>query len=85
MPNSQLSKGSVLLDHACERIESGEVEQSLTNLKLSLLDYRAELGPELWSDFATRHFSAHPFREMVHQSPFSHRSYTRPRGYAGDA
>jgi SAM-dependent methyltransferase len=85
MPNSPLSKGAALLDQACERIQSGEVEQSLTHLKLSLLDYRAELGPELWSDFARQHFSAHPFREMVHQSPFSYRSYTRPRGYAGDA
>ncbi len=85
MPTSHMSKGSALLDKACEGIQSGEVEQSLSELKDSLLDYRAELGPELWSEFAKQHFSEHPIRKIVHQSPFSHRSYTRPRGYAGDA
>ncbi len=79
------TKGIAILEEACQGIQAGYVENSLDNLKLSLLDYRAELGPDPWSEFARRHFAVHPFRELVHQSPFSRRSYSQPRGYAGDA
>lgn len=78
-------KGTAILEDAYHGVQAGDVENTLYNLKLSLLDYRTELGPEPWSDFARRHFATHPFREVVHQSPFSWRSYTQPRGYAGDA
>ena len=28
---------------------------------------------------------SHPIRQLVHQDPFTHRAFSRPRGYAGDA
>jgi hypothetical protein len=83
--SSTYAKGISLLDRAADGLLAGGIDESLTELKLAFLEYRSELGPRDWSQFAKDQFPQHRFKNTVHQSPFSYRSYTQPRGYAGDA
>jgi extracellular factor (EF) 3-hydroxypalmitic acid methyl ester biosynthesis protein len=46
---------------------------------------RNALSAESWSRFAKVDCIAHPICQILHQDPFTFRSYNKPRGYAGDA
>jgi extracellular factor (EF) 3-hydroxypalmitic acid methyl ester biosynthesis protein len=79
------SPGRKILDATFEGLRAGCVFESLELLRTRLLDFRANIDPELWSCFAKECFTTHPIRPLLHQSPFARRSFEKPRGYPGDA
>jgi extracellular factor (EF) 3-hydroxypalmitic acid methyl ester biosynthesis protein len=38
-----------------------------------------------WNQFTKEACLVHPIASLLHQDPFTHHSYSKPRGYAGDA
>lgn len=56
----------------------------MTELFDGLFAIRGNSDENSWAQ-AMRYCINHPLRELIHQDPFAHRCYTKPRGYAGDA
>lgn len=46
---------------------------------------RKTLPEKEWQQYVRTHARNHPIRELLHQDPFTARSFKKPRGYAGDA
>lgn len=46
---------------------------------------RSKWGKEAWQYFCEQICSSHPIRQLLHQDPVTFRSFSKPRGYAGDA
>jgi 2-polyprenyl-3-methyl-5-hydroxy-6-metoxy-1,4-benzoquinol methylase len=46
---------------------------------------RQRLPEKEWQQYVRSHARNHPIRELLHQDPFTSRSFHKPRGYAGDA
>src|SRR5690606_29048009 len=53
-------------------------------LVLHLNDTRKTMSESAWRLFA-KWAVTHPITRYVHADPFTHRAFTKPRGYAGDA
>lgn len=83
--DSEYSEGLRALSVAAEEVAAGKAFSALEGLRKFLLAYRDTLGAEPWRKFARDVFPSHPLVRLVHQSPFSSRSYSKPRGYPGDA
>ncbi len=49
-----------------------------------LWSLKSSATPESWQTLVSQCVS-HPLRRLIHQDPFSQRSFHKPRGYAGDA
>jgi extracellular factor (EF) 3-hydroxypalmitic acid methyl ester biosynthesis protein len=77
--------GLLLLDEARDLLSEGQVPGAFKRLVSGLAKVRDELSPEDWKAFSRQECFTHPIRELLHQSPFSRRSFEKPRGYAGDA
>jgi extracellular factor (EF) 3-hydroxypalmitic acid methyl ester biosynthesis protein len=75
-----------LLDHVHHRMndDADTVEGSMTDLMSGLWWLKSSLTAEAWQSVA-KQCVAHPLCEIIHQDPFSSRSFNKPRGYAGDA
>ncbi len=66
--------------------EQGNLPASLDNLRAGLRRARAAApSPDAWRADVDRHVRPHPILGVSHESPFVHRCFTKPRGYAGDA
>ena len=77
--------GDQLLDETLTALQAGCVAKAMGDLFDGLAKFRQDASAETWSRFAKERFPAHPVRSLIHQSPFSRRSFEKPRGYAGDA
>ncbi len=92
LPSSPLhwDVGSVvatsLLDHVHRRLvdRDDEVQSAMTDLMSGLWWLKSSLTAEAWQS-VSKQCIAHPVREVIHEDPFSSRSFRKPRGYAGDA
>ena len=73
-----------LLAEVLDLIHSGDGVTSINLLCNRLADFRAKASPREWTIFK-RECLEHPIREVLHQDPYTHRAFTKPRGYAGDA
>jgi hypothetical protein len=73
-----------LLDESYELLRAGQVDEGMTQLNLGLQAKRLSSTEAEWAD-AVRICLRHPLRELLHQDPFTHRAFTKPRGYPGDA
>ena len=71
------------LDDVQARIENGELAAALDDL-FDDLSFRREDDAETWPDYAGACLR-HPVCGLLHQDPFTHRAFSKPRGYAGDA
>jgi extracellular factor (EF) 3-hydroxypalmitic acid methyl ester biosynthesis protein len=71
------------LDAVYDAMGHGRIAAALDDL-FDDLSVRREDDPEAWPDFA-RTCLGHPLRRLLHQDPFTHRAFSKPRGYAGDA
>jgi hypothetical protein len=60
------------------------VDEGMTVLLPALQARRLERNERAWSQFV-RLCLDHPLRQLLHQDPFTHRAFSKPRGYAGDA
>lgn len=64
--------------------EEKAVHESLGQLFDALRARKLSSGPQDWSDFVAI-ARTHPIMSVLHQDPFTHRAFSKPRGYAGDA
>lgn len=71
------------LDAAGEQLSSGDLASGLDELFDDLCE-RREQDPDGWRQYADTCLN-HPIRDLLHQDPFTHRAFAKPRGYAGDA
>jgi extracellular factor (EF) 3-hydroxypalmitic acid methyl ester biosynthesis protein len=91
---TELGKGIALFEEQCvdvrsldsvyERMMDGQVEEGMAELIPLLQAHRLKANETEWREFV-RCCLRHPLRELLHQDPFTYRSFTKPRGYAGDA
>jgi len=72
------------MDIALELIESGQAVAGMDRLVLHLNDTRKTMSASAWRLFA-KWAVTHPIARYLHADPFTHRAFTKPRGYAGDA
>ena len=57
----------------------------MTGLMDGLRETRRAMTPSEWRACVVRDVLTHPIREVLHQDPLTHRAFSKPRGYAGDA
>jgi extracellular factor (EF) 3-hydroxypalmitic acid methyl ester biosynthesis protein len=73
-----------LLNQVYGKITEGHVGEGMSNLVSGLMLRRQNSSDQEWAEFVSMCLH-HPIKELVHQDPFTHRAFTKPRGYAGDA
>lgn len=73
------------LDSAQQLIEGGSVNKGMEQLARYLREMRLSLPAEDWKAFVASEVLTHPIRSLIHQDPFTHHSFSKPRGYPGDA
>src|ERR1700730_8656601 len=67
-----------------DKILDGMVAEGMHDLLPLLQGRRLRSSEPAWTEFVGMCL-AHPLRELVHQDPFTYRTFSKPRGYAGDA
>ena len=60
-----------------------DVAEIVHNLVIQLHDLRAECPAEIWKELVPE-AQAHSISGLLHQDPFTSRSFRKPRGYSGD-
>jgi SAM-dependent methyltransferase len=83
-PERGLSQHRSGVEQAYQLMAGGEITQGMQTLFASLARTRAVLEEPEWKRFC-EDCRRHPIRELVHQDPITERSFTKPRGYSGDA
>lgn len=74
-----------VLSRLLDRMHAGHVADAMGELVIGLFKHRAGQSCDEWKDFVSQTILAHPIREFIHRDPFTYRSFSKPRGYAGDA
>jgi len=73
------------LDRSYEELRDGCcVDDVIDRLVDALYWFRAD-DPEDWARWVSDVAIAHPLKDLLHTDPFTHRSFAKPRGFAGDA
>ena len=86
----QLDVGTVVAKSLLDRVRNGLSEggetaaAAMIELFSGLHSLRCEAEPQVWQDLVKQCVN-HPVVELIHQDPFTSRSFHKPRGYAGDA
>jgi extracellular factor (EF) 3-hydroxypalmitic acid methyl ester biosynthesis protein len=75
---------TALFDRTRAALLSNDVYSGMAELRTCLRAVRACLDRDEWSAFGTR-ARQHPIHDLLLESPFTRRAYSKPRGYAGDA
>lgn len=78
-------EGHVLLDDVYASFMEGHVDASMPRLISGLAELRDRLTAVQWSVFVEAVCRPHPLLPLLHQDLFTHRAFTKPRGYPGDA
>jgi SAM-dependent methyltransferase len=73
-----------ILGRVYDKIRAGLVEEGMHELLPALQGRRLKASDADWEK-QVEGCLAHPLRELLHQDPFTHRAFAKPRGYAGDA
>ncbi len=76
---------SKFLDQSHKMLLEGRVFAGMAHLVGSLHTVRDAATPDNWNRFCLEECPKHPIHAMLQQDPFTHHSFCRPRGYAGDA
>ncbi len=84
MTSRDFSQEAHYLDSIQALLAGGEVERGLTDLVTHLYHLNRELEKESFDSFVQSLALKHPIRDLIHQDPYAHRSFTKPRGYPGD-
>jgi hypothetical protein len=75
---------TAMLDEVHGLFSTGHIDEGMAELLPALQARRLELNDHAWGAFA-RQCLDHPVRQLLHEDPFTHRAFSKPRGYAGDA
>jgi hypothetical protein len=73
-----------MLDEVHGLFSAGHVDEGMDVLLPALQARRMELDDRAWGEFACLCLD-HRLRQLLHEDPFTHRAFSKPRGYAGDA
>jgi extracellular factor (EF) 3-hydroxypalmitic acid methyl ester biosynthesis protein len=73
-----------LLNSTHENILQGDVLNGVRTLMVALYEQRLSLSERAWKDLVSV-CRQHPICSVLHEDPLTQRSFTKPRGYAGDA
>jgi extracellular factor (EF) 3-hydroxypalmitic acid methyl ester biosynthesis protein len=79
-----LPEDEKLLDHVHELLLDGRVYEGMEELLLTLKARRLSAPREEWQRLV-KFCVSHPLQTLLHQDPFTRHSFTKPRGYPGDA
>ena len=73
------------LDDAHTLLLQHDVHNGMEMVVKGLKERHAASIAEDWRKFVISKVLTHPVKELVHLCPFTHHSFFKPRGYAGDA
>ncbi len=86
METKLIQSGLRLLDESYHYLEHPEtVSEGMDLLFDALYAKRRETSKETWQLFCKNVCLNHPIKSLLHQDPFTFRSFSKPRGYPGDA
>ncbi|MGA9670610.1 MAG: methyltransferase domain-containing protein [Terracidiphilus sp.] len=74
-----------LLDQSHEQIRAGSFKLGFGSLIAGLTGIRSTSAPAEWKELINQVCRTHPICAAMQLDPFTRRSLTKPRGYAGDA
>lgn len=74
-----------LLDQTFSQLLDRQYSEGMEGLTLGLREMRTDLSSEAWEQFIQREVHPHSVTRLIHQSPFTGRAFSKPRGYPGDA
>jgi extracellular factor (EF) 3-hydroxypalmitic acid methyl ester biosynthesis protein len=74
-----------LLDETHDLLAAGEVERGMAYIEELTAKVRQDLSQSEWADLWQSTIAPHPVTSLIHQDPFTHHCFVKPRGYAGDA
>ena len=79
--------GRILLNDVYHQLSHTDsfTSEPIDKLFLGLRHIRLEAPPDAWTHFVQQVALPHPLKDLLHQDPFTRRSFEKPRGYAGDA
>jgi extracellular factor (EF) 3-hydroxypalmitic acid methyl ester biosynthesis protein len=80
-----VSLKQAFLDRAYTHLLNGNTAEGIDLICDTLRRLKSILEPEEWDDYIENICMKHPIVDLLHQDPFTWRSYSKPRGYAGDA
>lgn len=78
-----------LLDQTYDHLRDGHadppaVRDAMDHIILALRDHKLSADRHQWEECVER-CRSHPLKDLLHEDPFTHRAFSKPRGYAGDA
>ncbi len=73
-----------LLNQVYGKLMEGQTAEGMSDLFTGLQIRRQNSSDQEWAEFVSMCMH-HPIKDLVHQDPFTHRAFAKPRGYAGDA
>ena len=86
METKLIQSGLRILDESYHYLEHPEtVTQGMDLLFDGLYTKRSENNREFWQHFCENVCHNHPIQSLLHQDPLTLRSFSKPRGYSGDA
>ena len=77
--------GSALMDDVQNMLLSGNVKEGIDHLMLGMRTIKNHYGTSEWREFSQTTLLMHPATQYIHQCPLTYHSFSKPRGYAGDA
>lgn len=81
----QEKSGLYFLDDGLEMLQAGDVKSGMSQTVQQLYETYVSTSSTEWARLVQREFLQHPIRKVLMQDPLTVRSFSRPRGYAGDA
>ena len=83
-PHSSKAPEDEILDTLDTAI-SMNPQQGMNLVRLALFFLHQKVDKKSWKNIVNNVLLSHPVREILHKDPFTHRAFSKPRGYAGDA
>ena len=74
-----------MLDEVAEKLQTNEVCAGMAQLFNGLQDLRLSNQADVWQKMVETDLRPHVLAELLQLDPMTHRSFLKPRGYAGDA
>jgi extracellular factor (EF) 3-hydroxypalmitic acid methyl ester biosynthesis protein len=81
---SHPSTTTAVFDRARDALLGNDIYAGMDALRACLRAVRARLDPDEWAAFGAQ-ARQHPVHDLLLESPFTQRAFSKPRGYAGDA
>jgi extracellular factor (EF) 3-hydroxypalmitic acid methyl ester biosynthesis protein len=73
-----------LLNQVYGKLTEGKIQEGMDDIQIGLQTRRQNSSDQEWAEFVSMCLH-HPIKDLLHQDPFTHRAFVKPRGYAGDA